>query len=762
MTAGNKIMIQHNNKGYTKDDIIKLLAMEEYSFSPSKYQFDNDNHLFFLTNTQSQSMLSIHYINIENNQKLSDIKPLFAYRESNKEMSIEEELMRERQRIIGNGITSYDFNENTKHFLAAMSNDLYIVDIGGSAGVHSPALEKLNCGSFDPKLSHDAKLVAFIEEGDIWVTHLASGQRHRLTHTRKISEFVSAGESKFVYSEEFSRYTGYWWSPTSAAPNQYQIFYFEEDERHVRDFYISQHGYTGTTTHYKYPLAGDENTKVRLCLLTLTFNESNELECKQNYLFDLKSKFEWLEYYVRGGWSKDGKSVWVQLMDRLQQRLDLVMIPLSQFSETPSDLPVLLSDRSNLWVNVVDHITFLDGNNLIWSNESSGFRHLYLVSWESNYTNVKTRQLTEGSWVVGEKLWIDQSRLLIYFEASADSPLENHLYVCSYAANSKPCDIRRLTNQGHHHTSIQLSPNFTRFVSNYSSVKDAPLSQVYQLEFRGDDHFPCPTLITTINVEKSIALKPRTPTLFSFVNSKGRKIYGCYYLPADYNPATLYPSVCCVYGGPHVQIVNNSYSLARQFLSEFGFISIYIDGTGSTNRGLEFEGHLRERMGTIEIQDQVEGIEYLARNQISLDLERVAIQGWSYGGYLALMGIAQRPDFFKVAISGAPVTLWETYNTGYTERYMNTPKNNPEGYKLGNVLSYLNNFPDQLDRLVLIHGIQDENVHFANTLLLVEELQTNGKPYILKMLCKERHGIRDINNRVSIEAFRINHLLKNL
>jgi len=186
---------------------------------------------------------------------------------------------------------------------------------------------------------------------------------------------------------------------------------------------------------------------------------------------------------------------------------------------------------------------------------------------------------------------------------------------------------------------------------------------------------------------------------------------------------------------------------------------VVIDGVGSTARGLNFEGHLKNRMGTVELRDQIEGLSLLIEKGI-VDPDRICITGWSYGGYMSLMAIGQRPDFFKMCIAGAPVTLWEAYDTGYTERYMGTPQTNPSGYKMGSVLTYASNFPEEEDRVLIIHGLKDENVHFVNTSKLIEALITANKPYNLYVYPKERHGIRSPNNMFHLEQKILSMLMK--
>jgi len=229
------------------------------------------------------------------------------------------------------------------------------------------------------------------------------------------------------------------------------------------------------------------------------------------------------------------------------------------------------------------------------------------------------------------------------------------------------------------------------------------------------------------------------------------------YKPANFDPSKKYPTILNVYGGPHVQLVSNDFEKIVARFSKFhmynqlGYAVVMIDGVGSNRRGLQFEGVLKHKMGTVEIADQVLGLEHLIKQGI-VDPARIAITGWSYGGYLTLMALCQRPDFFKVGISGAPVTLWEAYDTGYTERYMDTPQNNPQGYKLGSVMHYVNQMPEEEGRLLIAHGLRDENVHFCNTAVFIDAMIMASKPYELYIYPKERHGMRSLPNYTHLEV----------
>jgi hypothetical protein len=227
------------------------------------------------------------------------------------------------------------------------------------------------------------------------------------------------------------------------------------------------------------------------------------------------------------------------------------------------------------------------------------------------------------------------------------------------------------------------------------------------------------------------------PELFTHTLKSGHLVYGVIFKPEFMENGMKYPCLLDIYGGPEVQVVTNSFKgmrhVRRHLFASEGYVVVAFDCRGSHHRGREFAGHIHHRMGQVEIADQVEVLEWLAQTTGYIDMKKIAIHGFSYGGYLSLMALAQRPDIFKVAIAGAPVTKWSLYDTGYTERYMDTPLNNPDGYNLGSVLSYIGNFPDEENRLLIIHGLMDENVHFIHSAELINALIRAGKPYQLQV-----------------------------
>ncbi|GFS21459.1 dipeptidyl peptidase, partial [Elysia marginata] len=365
-----------------------------------------------------------------------------------------------------------------------------------------------------------------------------------------------------------------------------------------------------------------------------------------------------------------------------------------------------------------------DSISFLYASEKTGFRHLYMVTSELHTSGQATmgQQIGQGDGADNNYVW-------------------THRYVTSYREPTTPVC---LTEHGYSHT-VQLSKDFSQFVTVFSSLESPPESAVYKLTFD--------TLGTTGSAYMGhITRKPTTidykpPVLFHYPSRAGHTAYGLYFHPHGLEPGKRYPTVLFVYGGPCVQLVTNSFKgqkfLRLHTLAADGYAVVVIDGRGSTNRGLKFEGVLKNQLGTVEIEDQVEGLLWLASQVQFIDMSRVAIYGWSYGGYMSLMGLAQRPDIFKVAISGAPVVSWELYDSGYTERYIGLPLTNPDVYKAGNVLTYIKSLPDDETRLLLIHSLKDENVHFHHSSALINKLVKCCKPYQLLTYPNERHGIRD-------------------
>ncbi|XP_060037931.1 dipeptidyl peptidase 9 isoform X2 [Erinaceus europaeus] len=687
------------------------------------------------------------------------------------------------------------------------SNSLFHCRDGGDNGFMvspmKPLEIKTQCSGprMDPKICPaDPLFFSFINNNDLWVGSLETGQERRLTFCHRGSSNVledakSAGVATFVIQEEFDRFTGYWWCPraTAEGPDGHKalrLLYEEVDESEVEVIHVPSPALEERKTDsYRYPRTGSKNPKIALKLAEFTTDGQGKIIStrEKELVQPFSSLFPSVEYIARAGWTRDGKYAWAMFLDRPQQRLQLVLLPPELFIPRPEDeaqrralaaaLPhtaqpyVIYEEVTDVWINVHDifypfpqsegaeELCFLKADEC-----KTGFCHLYKVTallrprgydWtqplspgedEFKCPILEEVALTSGEWEVlarhGSKLWVDEEARLVYFHGTRDTPLEHHLYAASYAA---PGEIVRLTAPGFSH-SCSMSQNFDMFVSHYSSVASPPCVHVYKLTGHADPLHKQPRFWASMMEAASCPPDYVPPEIFHFHTRAGVRLYGMVYKPHAVQPGKKHPTVLFVYGGPQVQLVNNSFKgvkyLRLNTLASLGYAVVVIDGRGSCQRGLRFEGALKNQMGQVELEDQVEGLHFVAEKYGFVDLSRVAIHGWSYGGFLALMGLVHKPHVFKVAIAGAPVTVWMAYDTGYTERYMDVPENNQPGYEAGSVALHVEKLPNEPNRLLILHGFLDENVHFFHTNFLVSQLIRAGKPYQLQIYPNERHSIR--------------------
>uniref|UniRef100_A0A7N8Y0G0 dipeptidyl-peptidase IV n=1 Tax=Mastacembelus armatus TaxID=205130 RepID=A0A7N8Y0G0_9TELE len=734
--------------------------------------------------------------------------------------SREEELLRERKRLGVSGITSYDYHRPSGLFLFQANSSLYYCRDGQNnsfitAPMNPVEIKSQSSGTrMDPKIClGDSNFIGFIRNNDIWVTSIETGEERRLTYCHKgidnpKEDPKSAGVATFVTQEEFDRFTGYWWSPVAREESDggktLQILYEEVDESEVEIIHVPSPALEERKTDvYRYPRAGSKNPDITLKIAEIRTDNAGKIVSTQEKELPVPftTLFPSAEYITRAGWTKDGQFAWAVMMDRRQQRLQLVLLPPTLFVPANQDEAgrqesldalsdtvqpfIIYQESSDIWINVHDIFhpfiqTKDDEITFIIVNESkTGFCHLYRITsviqrgryhWAKDDFKCPVKEevaITSGEWEVlanhGAKIWVDEGTKVVYFQGTKDSPLEHHLYVVSY---DSPGEIVRLTKPGFSH-SCSVSPTFDMFVSHYSSLTTAPCVHIYKLN--GLDSNPLhkePQFWASMMESSSFPFEVTPPEIFSFTGKSGFELYGMLYKPQNLVAGRKHPTVIFVYGGPQVQLVNNSFKgvkyLRLSTLASLGYVVVVIDGRGSCQRGLKFEGAVKDKMGQVEIEDQVEGLHYIADKYKFVDLSRVAIHGWSYGGFLSLMGLIHKPDIFKVAIAGAPVTLWIAYDTGYTERYLDTPEKNPKGYEACSVALHVDKLPNEPNRLLILHGFLDENVHFFHTNFLVSQLIRAGKPYNLQVYPNERHSIRCPESGEHYEIMLLHFLQQNL
>ena len=590
----------------------------------------------------------------------------------------------------------------------------------------------------DPKFSPDGKWISFSRSANLFAINLASGETKTLTTGG--SEELLKGKLDWVYPEELDTRTAYWWAPDSS-----RIAYYEMDERPVTRYPImDMSSPTGATEFTRYPQAGEANPIVRVGVVAVTGGETKWMDTGANS--DI--------YLARVNWLPDSKRVAIQRLNRAQNQLDLL------FCDAASGAPTtILTETDQYWINISDDLYFFsDNKRFLWSSERTGFRHLYVY----DNSGKQLMQLTSGDWGISDlggfgpgvvnHPGIDEKNGYVYFISNKDSVLDRDLYRVSLT-NQK---IVRITKESGTN-SPKISPDAAAFVNSYSNAATPTRQDLYRMDG---------TRIATLNEGKVPELAPYKLTPIEFVEvtaDDGTKLNGSIIKPANFDARKKYPVLIEVYGGPHVQMVVNDWAglgyLWHDAIAQQGYIIFTLDNRGSWGRGHAFETPIYHQMAKIELQDQLAGVKYL-KSLGYVDPARIGITGGSYGGYMTLEALFNASDSFKLGISDAPVTDWKLYDTIYTERYMGRPQDNPEGYQNSSPVNQASNLKG---KLMLIHGTGDDNVHFANSVELLNALIDAGDyPDNLMVFPGRGHGIGDAAARVlmirRITAYILNNL----
>jgi dipeptidyl-peptidase-4 len=631
-------------------------------------------------------------------------------------LSAEEEARRERQRTSAlSGIVEYSFAPDSRQLLIPLNGDLYLYDLARKPAEAVRRLTSTEGYETDARFSPRSHFVSFVRDQNLHVIELADGRERAIT--REGGGLVSFAMAEFIAQEEMDRDTGYWWSP-----DERHIALTRVDEAPVAEVERFEIQATGARiVRQRYPATGASNARVSLFVADLAADSRLELELGANP--DI--------YLPRVDWFPDGRGIAVQRQSRDQKTLELL-----RFDALTGNSRVLLVERSEHWVPLHRELTFLQkSRQFLWASSRDGFQHLYLYANDGKLV----RQLTSGDYmVVGESpdaaiRAVDERMRRMYFMANAAGPAERQLYWVSLDAPAAPQRV----SQGDGWHSISMSMDARVFVDSFSSV-DAPKS-VWVRSANG-------AALTALLPNKLDAGHPYAPYAGEHLRAEFGSIAAADGQPLQYKllkpralePGKKYPVLIDVYGGPGVQRVANTWgSLFHQYLAQHGYVVFALDNRGSGLRGTRFETALGLRMGHVEVQDQLKGVEFLSGLPF-VDAKRIGIFGWSYGGYMTLMCLMQAPEAFAAGVAGAPVTDWALYDTHYTERYLSTPFANAQGYRESNVLEFV----DKLQRpLLLVHGMADDNVLFAHTTALMKKLQDLQKPFDLMTYPGGKHGL---------------------
>jgi dipeptidyl-peptidase-4 len=646
-------------------------------------------------------------------------------------LSDEEKARRERQRTAAlSGIVDYQFAPDGRTLLFPLGGELYLYDLGRSG---KDAVRKLTNGegfATDPKLSPAGRFVSFVRGRNLWLIELASGHPVQLTFDG--GETIGNGVAEFVADEEMGRHTGYWWAPDDSA-----IAYARIDESGV-PVQKRYEVYPDRTevVEQRYPAAGDPNVRVSLHVVGTGALADRAAITAATRGVDLGHDPD--IYLARVDW-RDPQRLTFQRQSRDQKTLELIETDLASGRQR-----VLVTERAKTWVPLHDALRFLRDGSLLWSSERSGFEHLYVVDPKG-----RARPLTSGNWPVDGVLAVDEDAGFVYFAAGRDTPTESHIHRIPLRGGA----IERLSKTPGMHAA-SFAANASVYVDNWSSPTTPP-----QLSLHRNDGSLIAPLVKNDPEDPQHPYAPyraaHLPIEFGSVKAADGRTDLHYSLirPAGFDASRQYPVVIFVYGGPASQTVRKTWAPDfNQYLAQQGYAVFSVDNRGTPRRGAAFGGALYGKQGTVEVDDQVAALRWL-KSQPWIDGSRVGVYGWSNGGYMTLMLLARAPKDYTCGVAGAPVTDWALYDTHYTERYMDLPGANVEGYRAARVLEHVDGLvgPDA-PKLLLIHGMADDNVLFSNSTALMSALQQQGQPFELMTYPGAKHGLkgRDLLHRLRI------------
>jgi dipeptidyl-peptidase-4 len=593
--------------------------------------------------------------------------------------------------------------QDTSRLMYALEGDLYLLD------THRRTCTRLTTTAAEeknPTFSPDGNYVAFTRDNDLYAIDLATGREIR--YTTDGSGSVYNGWASWVYYEEIlgrpSRYRAFWWSPDSK-----HLAFYRFDETNVPVFPLfNANGAHGSLENTRYPQAGDPNPQVRVGIVPV--NGGPAVWGKFNAADD--------QYFGPPFWTPDGAQLFVQWMNRGQDTLVIYTVDPASGNRSP-----ICTEHQSSWVEWYETITFLgDHQGFLLLSDRDGWSHIYHHAMDGS---LKAR-LTAGSWSVKAIEGVDELHHMVYFTAGKEASTRTDFYRVELTGKG----LERLT-PGAFTNDIKLSPAAGYFIATSSNVATPPRTAIYRndgtlIRELGDSRTP---ELATYRIGRS--------EMFSITTPDGYVLPAEWTLPADFSPSRRYPVLISVYGGPNSPGVADGWKpLSRQWLAQEGIIQISLDHRGSGHFGKNGVALMHRKLGTWEMEDYAAAARWL-RAQPFVDTARICITGGSYGGYVTLMAMMVHPELFTHGIADYAVTDWRLYDSHYTERYMGTPAENPDGYRAASVFTYA---PRLRGVLRIDHGTLDDNVHMQNILQLVDTLENLNKHIELMIYPGGRHG----------------------
>lgn len=578
-----------------------------------------------------------------------------------------------------------------------------------------------------PTFSPDGTKVAFVFENNLYIKDITNGKENQITFDGKKNNIIN-GASDWVYEEEFKLVRGFEWSGDSRT-----IAFYKFDESHVKEFSMDK--FNGnlypTQEVFKYPKAGEANSTVSVYLYNIDDDEKKLIYTEEDY-----------EYIPRIKWSNDPNILTMIGLNRHQNKLDFIVVDSKDGSNR-----VLFTEEDKYYIDINDNLTFLPNNFFIWTSEKKGYNHIYLKGLDGS-----EEQITSGSWEVTSFYGLDSDKMEIFFSSTEDGSINRSIYCLDLESGKR----KKLSTQIGTN-SAKFSNGLKYYINTYSNANTPPIFTLHKADG---------SLIKTIedNTEFQNKLEEYNISEKEFITiyTDNADLNAWIIKPPNFDDNKKYPLFMFLYGGPGSQKVLNRYEGNNfywyQMLAQKGYVIACVDNRGTGGKGAEFKKMTYKELGKYETIDQIDAAKYFGSLNY-IDEKRIGIQGWSYGGYMSSLAITKGADVFNLAVAVAPVTNWRYYDNIYTERYMQTPQENPSGYDENSPINHVEKLKG---KYLLIHGTADDNVHVQNTYEMSSALVRANKQFDLFVYPDKNHGIYGKNTRYHLYKKITNFILDNL
>lgn len=581
--------------------------------------------------------------------------------------------------------------------------------------------------------SPDGSKVGFVRKNNLYYVTLSDMAEHQVTDDGAFNRIIN-GTTDWVYEEEFSFVVGFEWSPDGN-----KLAYYRFDESEVKEYNLQLWGdfLYPVDYRYKYPKAGEKNSTVAIWVYDLGSQKKVKMNTGDEdnvYIPDIQ-------------WTTDPNTLSIRKLNRLQNHMILF-----HGNAASGETKVVLDEKADTYfdIEVLGMLYLSNGKEMIRMSEEDGYMHLYLHSVEGKLI----RQLTTGRFDVTDFYGLDERGGTLYFSSTEVSPLERHLYSLSLDGKRKT----KLSKEAGVHD-INMSNDFQFYIDHHSNAAHPAVATLY----RTRRNVPLKVLesnqalVKTVK-EESIVQKD----FFTFTNDTGITLHGFMLKPADFDSTQTYPVMLYQYSGPGSQEVRNNWGADHfyfhQMLAQKGYLVVFVDPRGTGGRGAEFKKITYKQLGKYELQDHIDAAQHLASLRY-VDDNRIGIWGWSYGGYMSSLALTKGAGTFKMGIAVSPVTNWRFYDTIYTERYLQTPQLNPDGYDLNSPSTYAGKLEGAF---LLIHGTGDDNVHVQNSIVLQDALINAGKDFDSFFYPDKQHAIAGPATRHHLYSMMLRFIEQNL